>query len=49
VVQWLQARMNAWVEKRLQQTGKPDPILQYELGLEKRIGSITRARELQAR
>ncbi len=49
VVKWLQARMNAWVAKRVKQTGKPEPITQYELGLEKRIGSIARAKELQSR
>jgi arylsulfatase A-like enzyme len=49
VVQWLKDRMIRWVENRLSETGKPDPILQYELGLEKRIGSIATAQKLQNR
>jgi arylsulfatase A-like enzyme len=49
VVQWLKDRMTRWVDKRLKETGKPDPILQYELGLEKRIGSIAVAQKLQDR
>ncbi|MGC8669040.1 MAG: sulfatase family protein [Chthonomonadales bacterium] len=49
VVQWLKDRMMRWVNKRLKQTGKPDPILQYELGLNKRIGSIAVAQKLQDR
>jgi arylsulfatase A-like enzyme len=49
VVKWLQGRMNAWVAQRLKQTGKPDPITQYEMGLDRRIGSIARAKELQSR
>jgi arylsulfatase A-like enzyme len=49
VVKWLQDRMNAWVAKRVKETGKPDPIMQYELGLEKKIGSIATAQKLQNR
>lgn len=49
VVDFLRRRMTAWVDRRLQETGKPDPILQYELGLEKRIGSIATAQTLQSR
>lgn len=49
VVAWLKDRMTRWVDKRLTETGKPDPILQYELGLEKRIGSIATAQKLQNR
>ena len=41
--------MTNWVNQRLSETGKPDPILQYELGLEKRIGSIATAQNLQSR
>lgn len=48
VVELLRAKMTAWVQKRLAETGKPDPILQYEIGLEKRIGSIATAQKLQA-
>jgi hypothetical protein len=39
----------AWVNRRIDETGKPDPILQYHLGLEKRIGSIATAKRLQER
>lgn len=49
VVQWLKDRMLRWVDKRLQQTGLPDPIMQYELGLNRRIGSIAVAKKLQDR
>jgi hypothetical protein len=49
VVQWLKDRMNRWVDKRLSETGKPDVILQYELGLEKKIRSIATAQKLQNR
>ena len=49
IVQSLKDRMTRWVDKRLRETGKPDPILQYELGLEKKIGSIATAQKLQNR
>lgn len=49
VVQLLHDRMQRWVDKRGQETGKPDPILQYHLGAEKKIGSVRQARDLQAR
>lgn len=48
VVEVLKERMERWVEKRISETGKPDPILQYHLGLDLKIGSIKRARDLQA-
>ena len=48
VVEVLKERMERWVEKRMSETGKPDPILQYHLGLDLKIGSIKRARDLQA-
>jgi arylsulfatase A-like enzyme len=44
----LKARMEKWVKMRLEQTGKPDPILGYEIGLDRRIGSVRRAKDLQA-
>ena len=49
VVRFLKARMTAWVDRRLAQTGKPDPILEYEMGLNRRIGSIATAQKLQDR
>ena len=49
VVVHLRQRMHAWVDKRIAETGKPDPILGYEIGLNRSIGSIQRARELQDR
>lgn len=50
VVKWLQGRMNAWVAKRVAETGKPEPITTYELPRENRhIGSIATAQKLQSR
>ncbi len=49
VVALLKDRMTRWVERRMGETGKPNPILQYELGTEKRIGSIAVAKTLQER
>src|SRR5258708_2686863 len=49
IAQTLTDRMTRWVDKRLKETGKPDPILQYELGLEEKIGSIATAQKLQNR
>ena len=40
--------MEKWVKKRLSETGKPDPILDYEIGLDRRIGSVKKARDMQA-
>jgi arylsulfatase A-like enzyme len=49
VVETLRARMNAWIKKRCRQVKKGNPILLHELGLEKRIGSIETAKNLQKR
>lgn len=49
VVRFLHRRMRAWIERRVEETGKGDPILEYRMGLEKSIGSIATARQLQAR
>lgn len=48
VVQLLHDRMQAWVDKRVRETGRADPIMEYFIGTEKRIGSISQAREMQA-
>jgi arylsulfatase A-like enzyme len=48
VVGALKARMEGWVSRRLSETSKPDPILGYEIGLDRKIGSISTARKLQA-
>ena len=48
MVETLRGRMRRWVERRAAETGKPDPILGYELGLDLKIGSIKAARDLQA-
>jgi len=48
LVKALKTRMEAWVERRIQETGKPDPIMGYRLGLDLKIGSIKAARDLQA-
>lgn len=45
----LRKRMKDWVARRLEQTGKPDPILQHKIGLDRRIGSVATARKLQDR
>ncbi len=44
----LKTRMEKWVGRRLTETGKPDPIMGYEIGLDRRIGSVKRAQDLQA-
>ena len=51
VVEALKKNMDKWIKKRMSETGKPDPILGYHLGLDANktyIGSIKRARDLQA-
>lgn len=48
MVETLRGRMRAWLDRRMAETGKPDPILGYELGLGLKIGSIKMARDLQA-
>lgn len=47
IVQSLHDRMMRFVEKRVKETGRPDPILEYEIGMDKRIGSVQKAKELQ--
>ena len=49
IVVILRERMNKWLKRRCRQTGKGNPILDYQLGLDKRIGSIATAKKLQAR
>jgi hypothetical protein len=49
VVAFLIDRMERWVARRCAETGGTDPILQYHMGLNRKIGSITQARDLQAR
>jgi len=44
----LKRRMISWVEKRMSETGKADPIMGYQLGPDLSIGSIKAARDLQA-
>lgn len=48
VVATLKTRMLNWVNKRMEETGKPDPIMGYHIGTERSIGSIGKARDLQA-
>jgi len=47
VAKVLKKRMISWVERRMSETGNPDPIMGYELGLDLKISSIRRARDLQ--
>jgi arylsulfatase A-like enzyme len=49
MVQVLRDRMMRWVEKRVKETGKEDPILGYKLGTDLHIGSVATAKKLQAR
>ena len=49
IVKYMRNRMNDWIEKRGQETKKPNPILEYKIGLNKHIGSIASAKKLQAR
>jgi len=49
VVRLMRNRMNAWIKKREKETGKPNPILEYKIGMNKYIGSIAAAKKLQAR
>jgi len=49
VVRTLKGRMMRWVEKRVKETGKGDPILGYQLGTDLHIGSIATAKKLQSR
>jgi arylsulfatase A-like enzyme len=39
VVALLKERMEGWIAQRLKETGKPDPIMGYSLGVEGRIGA----------
>jgi arylsulfatase A-like enzyme len=49
IVEILRARMHAWIAKRCKRTGKGSPILDYQIGMDKYIGSIATAKKLQAR
>jgi arylsulfatase A-like enzyme len=48
LVQALRDRMTGWLARRMAETGKPDPIMDYHLGTDLKIGSIRSARDLQA-
>ncbi len=47
MVKELRRRMNAWIKKRTKQTGKGNPILDYHIGTDRRIGSVATANKLQ--
>ncbi|UCH35782.1 MAG: sulfatase [Armatimonadota bacterium] len=49
VVEHLRGRMLAWLDRRMKETGKPDPIMTYTIGVDKYIGSIATAKKLQQR
>jgi len=49
MVETLRSRMLAWVERRVKETGKEDPIMGYQIGVDKYIGSIATAKKLQER
>ena len=48
MVMLLRHRMQSWVDKRVKETGLPEPILDYFIGTERKIGSVGQARRLQA-
>jgi arylsulfatase A-like enzyme len=48
IVRSLKTRMRNWTKKRLSETGRPDPILGYRIGVDRTIGSVSRAKDLQA-
>jgi arylsulfatase A-like enzyme len=43
----LRRRMNEWLEMRMKETGRGNPILEMEIGLDRRIGSVAKAKNLQ--
>ncbi|MBS7649621.1 sulfatase [Candidatus Bathyarchaeota archaeon] len=47
IVKTLKNRMESWIRKRTSETGKPDPILEYYLGLDLKIGPIKKTRNVQ--
>ena len=47
MVQALKRRMDAYIARRQKETGKPNPITLYQLGLEAKIGSVAMARKMQ--
>jgi len=49
MVDTLRGRITAWVERRVKETGKEDPIMGYQIGVDKYIGSIATAKKLQER
>ena len=49
MVELLRGRMNAWLKKRERRTGKKSNIMNYHLGTDLHIGSIAKAKKLQAR
>lgn len=48
MVDTLKGRMTSWIERRMSETRKQDPIMDYKLGLELKIGSVKAAKDLQA-
>ncbi len=48
LVEELRRRMNAFLTKREEETGKKPPIYDYRIGTEKSIGSISTANKLQS-
>jgi hypothetical protein len=45
----LRNKMNAWIKKRCKQTGLKNSIEDYQIGVDKYIGSIATAKNLQNR
>ena len=47
MVNELRHRRDDWLAKREKETGKKPPILDYEIGLDRSIGSVSGATKLQ--
>jgi arylsulfatase A-like enzyme len=49
IVKLLKGRMDAWIKRRERQVGRTNAIFDYQLGLDRRIGSVATAQKLQSR
>ena len=47
MVQTLRSRMQRWIDQRIATSGKGNPIHDWHLGMDLRIGSVNRAQQLQ--
>jgi arylsulfatase A-like enzyme len=49
IIMLLKKKMLSWIERRMAETGLPDPIMDYSLGVDLKISPISEARQLQRR